>query len=110
MHVAGEILETTAEHPFFVFGKGWKAAFELEIGDLLMTCAGLLVPVEGVADSGRVEPVYNWRIAEYHTYFVSASEDGASVWCITQAIPPVPITGTATVAPNRITSTSLWIQ
>ncbi len=52
VHVAGEILETTAEHPFYVVGRGWIAACQLQIGDLLMTRSGLLVPVEGVADSG----------------------------------------------------------
>jgi len=27
-----------------------------------------------------VETVYNWRVAEHHTYFVSATEEGASIW------------------------------
>jgi hypothetical protein len=52
----------------------------LRIGDLLLTRGGQLVAVEGVADSGEVTTVYNWRIADYHTYFVSATDDGASVW------------------------------
>jgi hypothetical protein len=34
------------------------------------------VPVAGVADSGAVDTVYNWRVGEYHTYFVSAREEG----------------------------------
>ena len=49
---------------------------------MLTTPGGLLVPVEGVANSGAVETVYNWRIADHHTYFVSADEWGVSVWRI----------------------------
>jgi hypothetical protein len=52
----------------------------LQAGDLLRTRGGQSVPVEGVADSGEVTTVYNWRIADYHTYYVSATEEGCSVW------------------------------
>jgi hypothetical protein len=30
--------------------------------------------------SGKWETVYNWEVEDYHTYFVSASEDGANIW------------------------------
>ena len=36
--------------------------------------------MQGVADSGKVETVYNWRIADYHRYFVSATRKGAFIW------------------------------
>jgi len=45
-----------------------------------MTRGGLVVPVEGVADSGQEEVVYNWEVTDYHTYFVSASEVGVALW------------------------------
>ncbi len=80
VHVAGQILRTTAEHPFYVLGRGWIPTNMLRIGDVLLTRDGRLVPVEGVADNGVVETVYNFRVAEYHTYFVSATVDGVSVW------------------------------
>jgi hypothetical protein len=38
------------------------------------------VPVEEVFDSGVEEDVYNFRVAEYHTYFVGRPEWGFSVW------------------------------
>ncbi len=78
--VAGQRLRTTAEHPFYVLGRGWIPAKMLEIGDVLLTRCGKLVPVEGVADSGTVETVYNWQVGDYHTYFVSATLEGVSVW------------------------------
>jgi hypothetical protein len=67
--VAGEVIRTTPEHPFYVKEKGWTAAGELEIGDLLSTeAAGGWVAVEDVLDSGQVETVYNFRVADYHTF------------------------------------------
>jgi hypothetical protein len=89
LHVAGQILRTTAEHPFYVEGKGWLPAGMVEVGDLLRTRCGRLVAVERVADSGEVTTVYNWRIAEYHTYFVSMIQESYSFWahnaCVYQA-------------------------
>jgi hypothetical protein len=52
----------------------------LQIGDRLLTQDGRAVPVEGVAPSGQRATVYNWRIAEYHTYYVSAAEASPSLW------------------------------
>jgi Pretoxin HINT domain len=80
LHIAGQIIRTAPEHPFYVEGRGWIPAAMLTIGDVLLTRDDRLVPVEGIADSGRVETVYNWRIAEYHTYFVSATACAPSVW------------------------------
>src|SRR6266498_106038 len=80
VHVANQIIETTAEHPFYVRGRGWIPAKMLEIGDLLQLRSGEWAPVEGVADSGRVETVYNFEIEDYHTYFVSATQEAGSVW------------------------------
>ena len=38
------------------------------------------VRVEGVADSGRVETVYNLEVEDDHTYFVGSEEWGFAVW------------------------------
>jgi hypothetical protein len=80
VHVGGQIIRTTREHPFYVEGRGWLAAALLHIGDLLRTRDGKPLRVEGVADSGQVTTVYNWRIADYHTYFVGSCNWGLSVW------------------------------
>ena len=81
LRVAGQVLRTTGEHPFWVENRGrWLPAGELKVGDLLRTPYGSLVPVEAVEDSGQVETVYNWRIADYHTYYVSATVGGVSIW------------------------------
>ena len=46
----------------------------------MRTRDGLSVPVEAVTDGGAVETVYNWRIADHHTYYISGDEWGVSVW------------------------------
>ena len=80
LHVGGKLIRTTAEHPFYVQGKGWTAAKELSPGDLLRSHDGQWVAVESASDSGEVAPVYNMRVEEYHTYFVGADGWGFSVW------------------------------
>jgi hypothetical protein len=53
VHVADQIIRTTAEHPFWVPTRGWIPAGMLAIGDMLTTRGGDLVPVKGVAEAAR---------------------------------------------------------
>jgi hypothetical protein len=80
LHVAGKIIRTTAEHPFWVAGVGWIAAGELKPGQLLSSHDGNWLPVEAVTFTGECVPVYNVRVEEDHTYFVGCDEWGFSVW------------------------------
>jgi hypothetical protein len=80
LRVAGRIIRTTSEHPFWVVGKGWVVAGELAEGDLLRTPEGDHVPVQQVVQTLVQERVYNLRIADFHTYFVGCDEWGFSVW------------------------------
>jgi Pretoxin HINT domain len=80
LHVQGRIIGTTAEHPFYVNGKGWLAAHYLANGDELQTNDGRSVKVEGIAPSGRVETVYNVEVEGCHTYFVGGKDWDFSVW------------------------------
>jgi hypothetical protein len=86
--VSGQVLRTTGEHPFWVENRGaWVAVNELHVGDVLRTRCGLLLTVESVEDTGKWERVYNWEIEEYHTYFVSSSDDALSIWAHNYAPP-----------------------
>jgi intein/homing endonuclease len=80
LHIGGGIIETTAEHPFWVRDRGWVEAYYLRLGDELATLDGRWVLCEGVAESGRVETVYNVEVAGGHTYFVGADGWGFAVW------------------------------
>ncbi|HEV3079065.1 MAG TPA: polymorphic toxin-type HINT domain-containing protein, partial [Gemmataceae bacterium] len=80
LHVGGQVIQTTAEHPFWVKGKGWACARELKPGNLLRSHDGRWVAVEEIFDTGVEQPVYNLRIADYHTYFVGSPAWGFSIW------------------------------
>jgi hypothetical protein len=84
----GQVLRTTLEHPFWVENRqSWLPVGELHVGDLVRTDAGELLAVEGIEDSGKWERVYNWEVEDYHTYFVSASDNAASIWAHNTANP-----------------------
>ncbi len=90
LHVGGRIIGTTTEHPFWAEGRGWTAAKDLRIGDVLVSHDGFRLPVEGVAESGRTEAVYNMTIEDDHTYFVGCEKWGWSVWAHNATCVPSP--------------------
>lgn len=80
LYVAGQVIRTTAPHPFFVQGKGWLPAGELRTQDMLATESGSWVKVDGLEYIRRAEPVYNLRVADFHTYFVGRPEWKFALW------------------------------
>ncbi len=76
----GELIRTTPEHPFWVEGKGWTAAGALAEGNRIATLVGDSIAVSEVFDTEEWEPVYNLRVADFHTYFVGDEEWGWAAW------------------------------
>jgi len=74
----GDAVFTTAEHPFYVGGRGWTKAEDLRAGDRLRTWEGAWVRVRSIQSTGRTEPVFNLRVTTGRTYFVGRL-DGALV-------------------------------
>mgnify|MGYP002544087373 FL=1 len=75
LHVStsdGETIDTTTNHPFYVEEKGWVAAGDLEIGDILCTVDSDKIEVTDTELENLAEPisVYNLEVADFHTYFV----------------------------------------
>lgn len=70
----GAVINTTENHPFYVEGKGWCAAAELEAGDVLRTEDGEQETVKSVQTEklDKAVKVYNLEIEDSHTYYVSA--------------------------------------
>ena len=70
----GTVVNTTENHPFYVEGKGWCAAAELEAGDVLRTEDGEQETVKSVQTEklDKAVKVYNLEIEDSHTYYVSA--------------------------------------
>lgn len=81
-------IETTAEHPFWVKGKGWTPAIELQKGDVLENSRGAETIVWEVEPTNRENTVYNLEVEGFNTYFVGESglwvhncnTNGAKVW------------------------------
>jgi len=67
----GEVIYTTAEHPFYVKGRGWTKARDLQHGDSPRTHDGSWSKIRSAAQTGRCEPVFNLHVCASHTYFVS---------------------------------------
>ena len=70
--IEDEIILATPGHPLHVKGKGWVQAFDLEPGDLVTRKDGKLATVYGIWYIYSENPVtvYNFEVADFHTYFV----------------------------------------
>ncbi len=72
-----DIIEATAEHPFWVEGKGWVQTSALAANDEIEAIEGEDLVVQSVMQRPGAFPAYNFEVADFHTYFVG--EDGAWV-------------------------------
>ncbi|MEV6973018.1 ricin-type beta-trefoil lectin domain protein [Kitasatospora sp. NPDC093806] len=69
----------TAGHPFWVMGRGWVDAGDVEVGDRLVSDDGASHVVDSVVDYGDTADriVFNLNVGNVHTYTVDA--DGVDV-------------------------------
>ena len=72
IHVNGEIITTTPEHPFYTPKQGWTEAIQLRAGDILLLSNGEYVVVEKIQHEILETPVtvYNFEVEDFHTYYV----------------------------------------
>jgi hypothetical protein len=84
-----QLIRSTPEHPFYVYGKAWTPLGELKPDDWIRTDDGW-VEVNRVEDPGRYETVYNLRVADFHTYFVGDHHWAYSVWAHNADCLPTP--------------------
>ncbi len=89
VHVSDQVIRTTDEHPFFVRNRGWTDAKDLQEGDILIGLDLNEGIVEEVYDTGEVEAVYNFRVADHHTYFVGGDDWHFAVWAHNSCVAPV---------------------
>jgi RHS repeat-associated protein len=71
LYVDGEVISTTAEHPFWTADKGWVEAKDLIVGSLLQTADGRVVDVDKIDKREGKFDVYNFNVEGIPTYFVS---------------------------------------
>ena len=66
-------INTTRRHPFYVEGKGWVKARELQAGDKLHMYENGTVEITGIKEEFLIVPVkvYNFEVEDWHSYCVS---------------------------------------
>jgi len=69
LYTETEVIETTAIHPFYT-EEGWKDASELSEGDKILTKKQEKVEIKKIEYSYEPKKVYNFEVANWHTYFV----------------------------------------
>jgi hypothetical protein len=79
-----ETLGVTTEHPFWVVGHGWTEAGELNPGDEIFTAKDGWLKVRQVRGSPDRHTVYNFEVAEDHSYFVGETEAWVHNQCHTK--------------------------
>ena len=103
LHIGGEVLETTAEHPFYLVGEarghmiGWTPLCRLKPGDLLLGRGALPMAVERVVQTNRSATVFNIRVEPHHTFFVGDDDWCFSVWVHNSCVSVVRENGTTII-------------
>jgi RHS repeat-associated protein len=68
--ISDETIDTTPDHPFYVEGRGWTPAGELQVGEFLHRADGTSAAVRAVSWDYRPRTMFNLTVAQAHTYFV----------------------------------------
>jgi hypothetical protein len=86
MEINGDFIECTADHPFFVIGKGWCSydnvlteinhkirVSKLEVGDLVLNSSDETVAINSITPINVLIPIqtYNLSISGNHTYYAN---------------------------------------
>ncbi|GKU75957.1 polymorphic toxin-type HINT domain-containing protein [Paenibacillus sp. L3-i20] len=71
VRIGDEVIETTGLHPFWLDEKGWTLVQDLKVGDLLVSSDGTKLAIDKIEKAPRQATVYNFMVADYHSYFVS---------------------------------------
>jgi len=70
--IGGEVIKTTFDHPFYVKDVGFVEAKQLHVGDKLLDSKGNVLVVEDkkIKITDKPIKVYNFQVADFHTYHV----------------------------------------
>jgi len=67
---ARESFNASADHPWFVVGKGWTHTIDLRAGDRIVRVGGADLVVASLNATGRTVATYNLEVANWHTFLV----------------------------------------
>jgi RHS repeat-associated protein len=71
LNVGDEVLWTTPEHPFWI-NSNWVIAENIQIGDSVLLFSNVRKSVSAKAIKDSTATVYNFSVADFHTYYVSS--------------------------------------
>ena len=74
VETSGGTVVSTAEHPFWVDGKGWVPVRALLPGDKLVDADGVRVELASVTATGETATVHNFHVEGLHSYHVRAGD------------------------------------
>ncbi|QPJ61613.1 MAG: hypothetical protein G3M70_06825 [Candidatus Nitronauta litoralis] len=74
LHIGDVAIETTANHPFWVEGKGWVVAGKLKEGNLLKSLKGNPHKISRIEQRKGAFKVHNFEVEGAHNYFVSEKQ------------------------------------
>lgn len=93
LQIGGRTVSLTGGHPFWITGKGWTKARDIEAGMTMHDVRG----VTEVRPVGLAKPqkTYNLIVADFHTYFVSEakvlSHDNTPIEPVDALVPGLPL-------------------
>ena len=79
IYTDNEVIETTAEHPFYT-KEGWKDAADLQVGDIILGKDNKEIEISDTKFNYEPKKVFNFEVANWHTYFV-----GLLAWLVHNA-------------------------
>ncbi len=82
MVIAGEMIETTPEHPFYTVDGEWVETMELRVGDEIRQANWAIGEVESIFFTVHPQRMYNFSVSIAHTYFI-----GDGQWLVHNAGP-----------------------
>lgn len=70
--IGDEEIITTTDHPFWLRNRGFVPAMNLVVGSELLDCNGNTVVVDNIYREDSIDgvEVFNFKVGDYHTYFV----------------------------------------
>ncbi len=82
------LIETTPTHPFWIKDIGWVEAEDVDIGDIVVTLSGIetTIDAKNILCLDKPVTVYNFEVADWHTYFVSDKQIWVHNTCAQNAL------------------------
>ena len=75
ININDEVISASPKHQFYVIDKGWIRAYDLEVGDMLVTKNGN-TPITHLNHQINLDiiPIYNLTVDGIHTYLITKTE------------------------------------